>query len=152
MTQKTLLLAIDQFESGQAAVDFTIGFAGERGGDVMVFHVRELSRSPKVPPIETVTEAESLVDDAVRTIQLAGIGAFGLIRAGRDSDVGSLIVEEASTFKCSAIVLGSLRLKGAQRIAGRGVRESVLQHTSLPVCITPTALRFGRLTPRSASH
>jgi len=152
MTLNTLLLATDQFESGQAAVDFTIGFAGERGDDVMVFHVRELSRSLKVPPIETVAEAESLFDDAVQTIQRAGIGAFGLIRTGRDSDVGSLIVEEASTFKRSAIVLGSLRLKGVQRIAGHGVRESVLHHTSLPVCITPTALGFGRLTPRSVSH
>ena len=91
MTQNTLLLAIDQFESGQAAVDFTIGFAGEPWDDVMVFHVRELSRSLRVPPIETVAEAESLVDNAIRTIQIAGIGAFGLIRAGRDCDVGSLI-------------------------------------------------------------
>ncbi|MGD0393592.1 MAG: universal stress protein [Acidimicrobiales bacterium] len=149
MTQNTLLLAIDQFDSGQAAIDFTIGFAGRSRADVRVFHVRELSRFLRVPPMETAVQAEVLVDEAVKRLQTAGVKADGRVRSGRENDVGNLIVEEASTAACNAIVLGSLRLRGAQRIANHRVRECVVQHTSLPVIIAPTALSCHRLTTRS---
>src|ERR1019366_6160022 len=40
-----ILLAIDQFEPGQAAVDFAIGLAAKSKADVLVFHVREVPSS-----------------------------------------------------------------------------------------------------------
>ncbi len=149
MGQNTLLLAIDQFDSGQAAIDFTIGFAGRSRSDVRIFHVRELSRFLRVPPMETAVQAEVLVDEAVQRLETAGVKAEGRVRSGRENDIGNLIVEEASVARCDAIVLGSLRLRGAQRIAGHGVRECVVQRSSLPVIITPTALSCRRLTTRS---
>ncbi|MGA3146839.1 MAG: universal stress protein [Acidimicrobiales bacterium] len=152
MTQNTLLLAIDQFDSGQAAIDFTIGFAGRSRADVRVFHVRELSRFLRMPPLETVMEAEALVDEAVLRLQTAGVKAEGRVRSGRENDIGHLVVEEATAVACNAIVLGSLRLRGAQRIANHGVRECVVQHTSLPVIITPTALSCRRLSTRSLTR
>ena len=94
-------------------------------------------------------EAEVLVDEAVKRLQTAGVKADGRVRSGRENDVGNLIVEEVSAAACNAIVLGSLRLRGAQRIANHRVRECVVQHTSLPVIIAPTALSCRRLTTRS---
>ena len=145
MTANTLLLAIDQFAPGQAAVDFTIGFATRSRAAVCVFHVREQPHSLRVPPLESAEEAGALVDDAVRAIEGAGVPAEGRVRLGREDHVGDFIVEEASAAGCNAIVLGSLRLRGPRRISGHGVRESVVRRTPLPVIITPTALSCSRL-------
>jgi nucleotide-binding universal stress UspA family protein len=147
MTDNTLLLAIDQFAPGQAAVDFTIGFATRSHAAVCVFHVREQHRSLRVPPLESAEEAGQLIDRAVCAIEQAGVPAEGRVRLGRDDHVGDFIVEEASAAGCNAIVLGSLRLRGPRRIAGHGVRECVVRTTPLPVIITPTALSCRRLDP-----
>ena len=143
----SLLLAIDQFGTGQAAIDFTIGLAAKSRADVTVFHVRELSRPLRVPPLETLENAQLLVDDAVLRIQLAGIAAQGHLCSAREEDVARRIVEQASLQKCDAIVLGSLRLRGLHRVGGRGVRERVLQHSSLPVIVTPAALGTTKRIP-----
>ena len=138
-----LLLAIDQFEPGQAAVDFTIGLAGKSGASVTVFHVTEHNRSLRVPPLETLAEAQLLVDHTVLRMQVAGIAADGRLCSARDEDVARRIVDEASRRKCDAIVLGSLRLRGFHRVSGHGIRERVLQNSPLPVIVTPTTLHSG---------
>ena len=152
MTDNTLLLAIDQFAPGQAAVDFTIGFAKQSRASVCVFHVREQHRSLRIPPLESAEDAGVLVDQAVRAIERAGVPAEGRVRLGREDHVGDFIVEEASVAGCNAIVLGSLRLRGPRRMAGHGVRECVVRSTPLPVIITPTALSSRRLDPAALAH
>ena len=134
-----LLLAIDQFEPGQAAVDFTIGLAARSRSEVYVFHVRDVPSSLGMAPLESEAEAQVLVDEAVYRLQAAGIAAEGGIRSDHGSCVAPLIVEEASTRHCSAIVLGSLRLRGLQSKMGRRTRERVLRMSPLPVIVTPPA-------------
>ena len=136
-----LLLAVDQFEPGQAAIDFTIGLAARSRSEVQVLHVRELSTSPRIPPLESVREARVLVEEAVRRLQTAGVAAEGEIITDRENHVARCIVDEATNQHCDAIVLGSLRLRGLQSIAGHGIRERVLKLSALPVIVTPTALR-----------
>ena len=51
-----LLLAVDQFEPGRAAVNFTIGLAARLKSDVQVLHVRELPTSLGIPPLESAGE------------------------------------------------------------------------------------------------
>jgi nucleotide-binding universal stress UspA family protein len=60
-----LLFAMDQYESGQTALEFTAGLAAATGTDVRVIHVRELSGLARVPPLETPDEAHSLVSRKV---------------------------------------------------------------------------------------
>src|ERR1035438_3577345 len=91
-----LLLAIDQFDSGQAALDFTTGFAAASGADVRVFHARELSTCTRVPPLETAADARFIVDEAVFRLRLASIGAEGRACSAREEQVASRIVDEAS--------------------------------------------------------
>jgi nucleotide-binding universal stress UspA family protein len=152
MTDNTLLLAIDQFEPGQAAVDFSIDLASRSRSAVCVFHVREQSRSLRLPPLESAEDAGVLVDRAVRAIERAGVPAEGRVRLGREDHVGDYIVEEALAAGCNAIVLGSLRLRGARRIAGHGVRECVVRGTPLPVIITPAAPYRRRPDPTSPAY
>jgi nucleotide-binding universal stress UspA family protein len=139
-----LLLAIDQFEPGQAAVDFTIGLAGRSKSAVQVLHVRELPASLRVPALESADEAEVLVQETVSRLQTAGIAAEGEIISDQENHVAHCIVEEASNTKCDAIVLGSLRLRGLQSIGGHGIRERVLKMSPLPVIVAPTALRADK--------
>ena len=50
-----LLLAIDQFDSGQVALAVTCQLAVDHGADVRVLHVHERSMNARVPPLETGT-------------------------------------------------------------------------------------------------
>jgi len=145
--RERLLLAIDQFESGQVAVDFGIGLALRFEAFVKVFHVRELPKITRVPPLETSADAKVLVDEAVLRLRAAGVGADGRSRSARIEDVGVRIVEEASLWQCDAIVLGSVRRRGIDRISACGVRESVLRRSALPVMVAPAVLRCDTRWP-----
>jgi len=144
-----LLLALDRFEPGQAAADFTVGLATMSRSDVQVLHVRELPASLQIPPLESATEAEVLVEETVRRLQTAGIAAEGTACADREANVARRIVDGAAGRRCSAIVLGSLRLKRFRSWMGHGTRERVLRLSPLPVIVTPPALRIDQ---RSAAH
>ena len=138
-----LLLALDQFESGQSALKVSERVALATGADVRVIHVRQLSKWACVPPLETPAEAESLVDEAVFSLRLAGVGAEGRSCSYPEDRVAQQIVEESMCWICDAIVLGSRRLHGVSRVSGRGVRERVLRLSVLPVIVAPTPLENG---------
>ena len=148
-----LLLAIDQFESGQTALKAAERLALTADAEVRVIHVRELSRWARVLPLETPAEADSLVDEAVFSLRLAGVGAEGRACSLPDDQVPRRIVEESLCWICDAIVLGSRRLHGVSRLSGRGVRDRVLRLSPLPVIVAPTPLNNAIYRPaRSPSE
>jgi nucleotide-binding universal stress UspA family protein len=133
-----LLLAMDQYESGQTALEFTAGLAAAMGTTVRVIHVRELSGTARVPPLETPAEAGALVDQAVFSLRLAGIGAEGRACSLPEDQVARRIVDESLYWMCDAIVLGTRRLRGINRLSGRGVRDRILRLSPLPWFAAPT--------------
>jgi nucleotide-binding universal stress UspA family protein len=135
------LLAIDQSESGRAAVEFTARLAGESASDVRVFHVRELPANMRAIALESPSDAQLVVEDALSYLRFAGIGAEGRFTSARDDSVAQRIVQEASEWDCNVIILGSRRLRGFGRLAGHGVRERVLRLSPLPVITAPTPVR-----------
>jgi len=141
MTHHQLLLAIDETEAGQAAVDFTIGFAARSHGQVTVLHVREFSAAMRVQPLESMDHARSLVEESVARLNEAGVPADGIIYSAREPAVARCIVETADDRWCNGIVLGSLRLRGVHRLCGRRIREQVMRRSTLPVIVAPPALR-----------
>src|ERR1019366_7757654 len=138
-----LLLAIDQYESGQTALELTARLAAATCTEVRVIHVRELSGLARVPPLESPAEAESLVDQAVFSLRLAGVGAEGRACSLPEDQVARRIVEESLYWVCDAIVLGTRRLRGVSRLSGRGVRDRILRWSPLPVIAAPTPLSTG---------
>jgi nucleotide-binding universal stress UspA family protein len=153
MTPNHLLLAIDQSEAGEAAIDFTIGHAALSDAAVTVLHIRELSPMMRVPPLESATMARELVERSVAVLRDAGIPATGLVSSAREDAVARRIVEIAVEERCAGIVLGSFRLRGLHRLTGRGVRERVLRTSHLPVVVAPPALKCSRRTLSAAlSH
>jgi nucleotide-binding universal stress UspA family protein len=147
-----VLCAIDQFESGQVALRFAADVASADDASVRVLHIRELSRMARVMPLETPDEAEALVRQAVHSLQLAGVPAEGRSCSVLQDRVAHQIVKEASQWDCRAIVLGSRRLRGIQRLSGWGVRERVLRLSSLPVLVAPTAPVNGIVRPEKAGN
>jgi len=135
-----VLLALDQYESGQSALRMTMQLAEVTHSEVRVLHVRALSRWDRVPPLETPAEAEYLVSEAVFSLRLAGVGAAGHSCSVLEDRIASRIVEESLIHMCDAIVLGTRRLHGIGRLSGRGVREQVLRLSPLPVIASPTPL------------
>lgn len=132
-----LLLAIDRFDSGQVALVFAAQLATASGAEVTVLHVRERAVHPRVPALETPTDAQALVDEAVFLLGQAGIAAAGRVRSLRTDHVARSIAYESKDSGCDAIVLGSRRLRGIERASGRGVRERVIRLTELPVLVAP---------------
>jgi nucleotide-binding universal stress UspA family protein len=115
-----LLLAIDPFESGQTALHFTASIAAANDADVRVVHFREMSKLARVPPLETVAEAEQIVHEAVLALRLAGLGAEGRARSILRGEIAHRIVEESFIGECDAIILGSRRLHGLARLSSGG--------------------------------
>jgi nucleotide-binding universal stress UspA family protein len=138
-----LMLALDQFDSGKVALNFTMGLASEQQARVRVIHVRELSRSVRIPPLETLTDAQTLVEQAVLNLRMAGLSADGEVCSTRDLHVANRIVEAATDWNCEAIVLGSRRYRGIGRLCGSGVRERILRLSSLPLVVAPVPLSYG---------
>ena len=138
-----LLCAIDQFESGQTALDFVAGVASANDASVCVLHIRELPKMARVLPLETPAESEELVGDAVLSLRMRGIAAEGRSCSVLEDHVARQIVKKALLWECQAIVLGSRRLHGISRLSGRGVRERILRLSSLPVLVGPAAESNG---------
>ena len=139
MVWNRLLCAIDQFESGQSALDFAAELAAANDASVRVFHIRELSRMARVMPLETPDDAEGLVRDAVLSLGVSGLAAEGRFASDLEDHVARRIVDEAKCWDCQAIVLGSRRVRGIARLSGRGVRERTLRLSTLPVLVAPAA-------------
>lgn len=142
-----LLFAIDQFESGQRALEFAAGVASANDASVRVLHIRELSKMARALPLESPAEAEDLVREAVGSLQSFGVPSEGRSCSALQDHVGRRIVEEALLWECQAIVLGSRRLHGISRLSGRGVRERILRLSSLPVLVAPTSESNGIFWP-----
>lgn len=133
-----LLLAIDDFDSSRQALRLAIELAGATGARVRVLHVRELAPYARIPAAEDPATARMIVHEAVVGLRLAGVTADGAWCTVRSDRVATRILDEAAAHRCDAIVLGSRRLRGVDRLAGRGVRERVLRHCNLTV-ITASA-------------
>jgi len=148
---KRVLLAIDESESARTAVDFVTGLAKGTATGVWVFHIREIARHTKVLPMETPVESQFLVDEAVFSLRLAGIVADGSACSYPATLVARRIADEAANRSCDAIVIGSRRLRGFDRISGRGVRERLLRLSDLPLIVAPAPILSGIHGPARSS-
>jgi len=135
-----VLLALEQDESGHAALRFTAELATATQSDVRVLHIRALSKWTRVAPLETPDQAENLVREAVFSLRMAGLGAEGRCCSVLENQVALRIVEESFYWLCDAIVLGTRRRHGIGRLSSRGVRERVVRWSPLPVLSAPPAL------------
>ncbi|MGD1011059.1 MAG: universal stress protein [Acidimicrobiales bacterium] len=138
--QNTYLLAVDQFDSTETALEFAASLVVATASEIRVVHVREV---PAVRggalPLETTEDARAVIEHALAFLTGRGIRASGRVVTGLETQVPAIIVQEAADRECQAIIMGSRRLHGLGRLAGHGVRSHVLRLTVLPVMTAPPA-------------
>lgn len=137
---KRLLVAIDQRGSRRPLIELTTQLANETDTCVHVLHVIEFAGRGCAAPMETPSEAERVVEQAVFELRMAGIGSDGTTRAALRTDVSSLIVDTARRWGSHVIVLGTSGRQGLGRLLGHGVRERVIRKSSVPVLVAPATL------------
>jgi nucleotide-binding universal stress UspA family protein len=120
-----------------------VGSVGARGRVVArVVHVVECVGFPPGVVLESVGEASALVEEAMFTLRMSGVGAEGVVRNGRVDQIARMLLEEGSAWHADAIVLAARRTSGVRRLLGRGVREQVLRRSSMTtVLVSPQVLR-----------
>jgi nucleotide-binding universal stress UspA family protein len=122
------LVGVDEQATIPDLITYVATVGAEGRAIARVVHVVEHA-FPSGFAIETVGEAKNLVEEAAFMLQMAGIGAEGIVRHGRVSRIGIVLLEEAANWHADAIVLRARRAIGWQRLFGWGVREQVLKRS-----------------------
>jgi nucleotide-binding universal stress UspA family protein len=106
-------------------------------GDVIVriLHVAERVTRLGPPAFETPEEASALVEEAVFSLRMLGVGASGVVREGSVNKIAIVLLAEAASWQADAIVLSGRRTRGWRATSGRGVREQVLRRSSIPATL-----------------
>jgi len=141
---RRILLAVDGRGSDEAATSFVTAMAHQSAAIVRVVYVNEYLVGGRGFTRSTPQEARSIVDDATRSLVVAGIPAEGEVRLAHSFDMPSRIAEAASEWSADIIVLGSRRRRRLGRLFGQGMREKVTALTTLPTLTVPAPLRLDR--------
>jgi len=103
-----ILAAVDESDIAERVVEAARGLASLSHGEIYVIHLREREPSKFMPPpIETASEAHTLIDDAVKKLVDAGVKATGLVRESMFGYAAREIIAEAKSRDADVIVMGS---------------------------------------------
>jgi nucleotide-binding universal stress UspA family protein len=139
-----ILLAIDNSASSEAAVSFVTAMASQSSASVRIVHVNEFLVGGRGMTTETQAEAIGHLEGAVNSVRAAGIPTEGALYLTSCFGVEDRITNSAHDWSADVIVLGSRRqrrISWFNRFAGKGVRERVINLTSLPVLTAPAPLK-----------
>jgi nucleotide-binding universal stress UspA family protein len=135
------VLGLDGSPGSRAALDWAIGEAAARTGELRVLHALawpalRVSPVPPGPDAGLRDEAERLVEDAVRHAheQAPHLTATGRVRDGRPSAV---LLEEAAD--AALVVLGSRGAGGFADLPLGSVGAQVAAHATCPVVVVRPA-------------
>jgi nucleotide-binding universal stress UspA family protein len=127
-----ILLAVDGSEHSQKAVEVAADIATKYDGQVHAIHVHEVGF---VAPVETNTEAQSLVDDVVQDLLAAGVKAGGDAVSARTGSVAPTILDAAQTLGSDLIVMGTRGLSDFSGLLVGSIAHKVLHHAACPVLV-----------------
>src|SRR5882672_12255856 len=135
---KKIVVAVQDFQHCQAALDLVRNVATEGVTEVQVLHLRERELAgPTVYSRENKDQASFVADAAIFQLRMAGIAAGGNVRSAIVDRIAEAILREAAAFDADLIVLGRPR-RGelATRLLG-GVTMRVLRRSACPVIVAP---------------
>lgn len=139
-----ILVSVDGSEDSDKAVRATKELARVHGSQVMVVHGRDLALmstpAPTAPvrpttlDLETVDEAQALVDTAVDEVKTAGVDVRGEILPAQGR-IGQQIVDAAKVFGADVIVLGSRGMSRIHAFMIGSVADKVIRLAECPVLL-----------------
>jgi nucleotide-binding universal stress UspA family protein len=133
-----ILLAIDDVNDCQAALDLVTNVAAEGAAEVRALHlrVRELSGYKWYSP-ESRDQASIVAEAATFELRMAGLAAGGTVRHVPVDRVAQAILAEAKAFDAQLIVLGSPRRGEVLARLFGSVTHRVIQRSRCPVIVAP---------------
>jgi nucleotide-binding universal stress UspA family protein len=140
-----ILVPVDGGDTAKRGLDEALKIAAKLGSTVRVIHVVDDASLTKFADMITTkigellklraSEGEQILAEAKRAAQSQGSSVETVMRhctAGRVCDV---IIEEASTWPCDLIVIGTHGHRGARRLLLGSDAEQVLRRASVPVLL-----------------
>jgi nucleotide-binding universal stress UspA family protein len=131
-----ILLAVDGSEPSSRAAEVAGELGSKFGAEVVVLNVREwMASRAGVYDLETMEEAQELVDRTVADLKDSGVSARGEVARGIAGHSARLIVEAAKTEDAGMIVMGSRGLTDFGGFFLGSVAHKVLHLAEIPVTV-----------------
>jgi nucleotide-binding universal stress UspA family protein len=130
-----ILLAVDDSEPSQRAVQAAAVMAEMCGGRVLVFHVGEIWPLRGGPCLETQAEAAQMVAGMVERLRLAGITAEGETHTIRSGCAACDITSAARCIGTDLIILGSRGSSDLTSLLIGSVSHGAIRRASCPVLV-----------------
>ncbi|MGO9195530.1 MAG: universal stress protein [Acidimicrobiales bacterium] len=132
-----ILVALDESDHSKKALATAGDLAEMSKGEVRVVHVREvpLGMGGPLTAIEPSQQAQTYLDEAVKSLTDRGVTASGGVRNSHNGRIAAEIIDESQSFGASVIVVGS---KGVTELAGLiigSVTHKILHLSTLPVLV-----------------
>ena len=132
-----MLVALDDSDHTQTTLLKVTDLAKLAGGEVEVLHVREshfIGRAGAVPDEDT-DQSKTVVADAVKILNDAGVHATGKVRGALHGRVAREILDEAAESGASVIVMGSHGTTELEGVLLGSTTHKVLHLGKLPVFV-----------------
>jgi nucleotide-binding universal stress UspA family protein len=129
-----ILLAVDGSHHSAEAVPVAADLAFRYGGELVVFHARELDLVTG-EEIESSAEANELVDGLVRDLKDTGISARGEIVSVPAGGAARAIVDAVRDEHADLVVLATRGLSDWSRLLVGSVSHEVVHRATVPVLV-----------------
>jgi nucleotide-binding universal stress UspA family protein len=135
---RRMLLVVDDFEAGTAAVTFAADIAQQFDASVWILGVEEHSTRRKGMLNRYTASPVTPEGHADTDLQRVGVSVSGVTRMDRTHQLADAIAREAAHFEADLIVLGLDRPRIAHRHFSKGIQEQLARVSTLPVMIAPS--------------
>jgi len=130
-----ILLAVDGLEPSERAVETAAVMAEMSAGEILVFHVREVSAPAGCQSLETRKEAEVLVAGIVDSLRLEGVCAVGETHSVRSGRAARDITEAAQSVGADLIIMGSRGRSDLAALFIGSVAHQAIRRATCPVLV-----------------
>ena len=132
------LLAVDDSHESRRATSFVAALAKKVGAEVVVVHFREIGSGRSAAyDMETAGDAGEVLQEAVATLEAAGVKGRSEQHISREGAAGSHIQEFADTIDCDLIVMGTRGFSLVGALFAGSVSHDVIHGAHRPVLVVP---------------
>jgi nucleotide-binding universal stress UspA family protein len=130
-----ILLAIDNSEPSDRAVEAAASLAELSNGQILVLHAREIGAKARDPGLVSRAEAQRLVDGIADRLRRRGIRAQGETHAAMSGHAADDIADVARRIEADMIVMGSRGCSDLTSLLIGSVGHATIRRAGCPVLV-----------------